>query len=61
MTEQRRLEIIETIHFMKKAYQLHSTQNIIQDVQERENYLFEIIDAIRELEEELKNDLDSLN
>jgi hypothetical protein len=61
MTQQRRLEIIETIHFMKKVYQLHSTQNIIQDEQEREKYLFEIIDAIHELEEELKNDLDNLN
>ncbi len=61
MTEQRRLEIIETIHFMKKVYHLHSTQNIIQDEQEREKYLFEIIDTIRELEEELKNDFDILN
>lgn len=51
MTEQERLEILETIRNMKDAYEIHSTLNIIKDEKEREKHLFDIIDAVQELEE----------
>jgi hypothetical protein len=61
MTEQERLDILEAIHLMKVAYEIHTTQNIIKDPIEREKYLFEIIDTIQELESKLKEDPKLLN
>ena len=61
MTEQERLEILESIHLMKVAYEIHATQNIIKDPIEREKYLFEIVDVIQELENKLKAAPNHLN
>lgn len=61
MTEEQRLEVLEKIATLKAIFHLHQTHKIIKDEAEREKHLFTIVDAIRELEEELSNDLDHLN
>jgi 2-iminoacetate synthase ThiH len=61
MTEQERLEILEYINALKRVFNTHSTHNIIEDEQERMKHLDTILDQIRELEQLLQNDLDSLN
>jgi hypothetical protein len=61
MNDEKRLEILDKIHYLKKVYDTHATKKIIKDEAKRNEHLFAIIDAIRELEEELKSDLDNLN
>ena len=61
MNDEKRLEILEKIHYLKKVYDTHTSKNIIKDEIKRNEHLFAIIDTIRELEEELKSDLDNLN
>jgi hypothetical protein len=61
MTEQQRLEVIREIHLLKKIHYHHSQDEIIEDEQERMQYLDTILDRIRELEAFLKNDSTSQN
>ena len=61
MNDEKRLEILDKIHYLKKVYDTHASKNIIKDETERNEHLFAIIDMIRELEEELNADLDNLN
>lgn len=61
MTDERRLEILDKIHYLKGIFEIHSTKKIIQDEAKRAGHLFAIVDMIRELEAELQDDIEKLN
>jgi hypothetical protein len=61
MNEKERMEILEEIRLLKLIYKIHSEKNIIQNEEERNKYLDQIIDRVKELEKVIKEDLDSFN